>query len=230
MFNICLAEIIVQIDNKYPYIKNLCKDYIVQGGLENFSVSLTDAEIDAEDDGSGFDRGYLESLAIYRKIAEKIIEYDGFLMHGAVIEADDNGIAFLAKSGVGKTTHVRLWQQLLGDKMTVVNGDKPLVRMIDGKVYAYGTPWAGKENIQTNKAVELKKICFIERAENNECFLVQKTNVFEKLIVQIYRPSNAELLLKTMDLIEMLIEKTQFFIVRCNTKLSAAEISSEVLL
>lgn len=230
MFKIRMAELNIRVENKYPYVREMCREYLSKLDSSDFSVGVTEKEIDAEEDGSGFDRGYLESLAIYRKIAEKIIEYNGFLMHGAVIEAGGSGIAFLAKSGVGKTTHVRLWQQLLGDKMTVVNGDKPLIRIIDGKVYAYGTPWAGKENIQKNMAVELKKICFINRSEKNECFLIQKTNVFEKLIVQIYRPRDINLLLKTMGLVGSLIEKTDFFVVRCNTEPLAAKISSEVLL
>ena len=148
MFVVRLAELNIEIKNKYDYIKDMCHDYITAGKAD-FCVSASDEEISAEGKGTSFDKGYLESLAIYRKIAEKIIEYNGFLLHGVAFEANKCGIAFLAKSGVGKSTHARLWKELLKNKMTIINGDKPLVRIIDEKIFAYGSAWAGKEKIHT---------------------------------------------------------------------------------
>ena len=226
MFDIRIAELNICIENKYDYILDMCRDYLTDGKAD-FSVTASDAEIMAEDKGTGFDKGYLESLAIYRKIAEKIIEYNGFLMHGVVIDTCSCGIAFLARSGVGKSTHTRLWQELLGDKMTVVNGDKPLVRIIDNKFFAYGTPWAGKENIHTNTKTELKKICFIERSEKNECMCMKKGIVFERLIKQIYIPKDNALLYTTLGYINKLIEKCDFYLIKCNTDISAAKTAYE---
>ena len=157
MINIRLAEINFCIANKYSYIEDMCKDYITENDAD-VTISVTDEEIYAEGSSDEYDVGYLESLAVYRKIAEKIIEYDGILLHGVVADVDGTGVAFLAKSGVGKSTHTALWQEVLGDKMTVVNGDKPLIRIIDDKIYAYGTPWAGKEKNQKNTKTNLKKI------------------------------------------------------------------------
>ncbi|MBQ9097327.1 MAG: hypothetical protein IJY55_02900 [Clostridia bacterium] len=228
MFVICLAELNIAIENKYDYIKAMCRDYITYNKAD-FCVSASDEEIQAEDKGTGFDRGYLESLAIYRKIAEKILDYNGFLMHGVVLDADGCGIAFLAKSGVGKSTHTNLWKQLLGDKMTVINGDKPLVRIAGDTVFAYGTPWAGKENIHTNTKTILKKICFIERSENNECLEIGKDAVLERLINQIYIPKNGTGLYLTLEYIKLLIEKCDFYLIKCNTEISAAKTAYEVI-
>ena len=222
MFVVCLAEINIAIENKYDYIKNMCHDYITASKAD-FCVSVSDEEIQAEDKGTGFDKGYLESLAIYRKIAEKITQYNGFLLHGVVFEANKCGIAFLAKSGVGKTTHAKLWQELLKNEMTVINGDKPLVRIIDGKIFAYGSAWAGKENWHVNTKTELRKICFIERSEKNECLPLKKDMVFERLIKQIYIPKDKSLLFLTLEYISMLIEKCDFYLIKCNTDISSAK-------
>ena len=173
MFVIRLAELNIGIENKFAYIYNMCIDYITDYAPD-FIVAATEDDIMAEDNGSGFDMGYLETLAVYRKIAENILKYNGFLMHGVTIDVDGNGIAFLAKSGVGKSTHMKLWQELLHDKVTIVNGDKPLIRIIGDKIFTYGTPWAGKENLHTNTKTVLKKICFIERSETNECLHMEK--------------------------------------------------------
>ena len=230
MFNLAIADLGIRIENKYPYVEDLCRGYISGKTETHFAINVTESEIDAEQDGDVTHRGYLESLAVYRKIAEHLPDYDGFLMHGVLLDVDGLGIAFLAKSGVGKSTHMKLWKELLGDRVTVINGDKPPVRIIGGEAYAYGTPWAGKEYLHTNASVKLKKICFIERAEENECVRLDKSEIFEKLIVQIYRSKNPVHTLKTLDLVAALIEQTEFFKIKCNTDLSAAKIASEVVL
>lgn len=226
MFNICIADINIGIDNKYQYIENMCRDYITLNDAE-FTVSVTDEEIKREDDGNGVTADYLEILAVYRKIAEKIIDYNGFLMHGVVTDVGGSGTAFIAKSGTGKTTHMSLWHKLLGDKMTVVNGDKPLVRIIDGVVYAYGTPWAGKENIHKNMRTRLDNICIIKRAEQNECVPLEKKSVFAGLFTQVYRPESGVNVARTIDLLNEVINKSSFYEIRCNMDISAAKTAYE---
>lgn len=226
MFAVRLAELNIGIDNNYDYIYKMCVDYITDK-TPDFTVSASDDEIMAEDNGTGFDKGYLESLAVYRKIAERILKYSGFLMHGVVVDVDGCGIAFLAKSGVGKSTHTQLWKEFLRDKLIIVNGDKPLVRIIDNKIFAYGTAWAGKEHIHKNTKTELKKICFIERSEKNECLPIEKNLVFERLIKQIYIPKDNSLLYLTLGYIGTLIEKCDFYLIKCNTDISAAKTAYE---
>lgn len=228
MFVICLAELNIAIENKYDYIKAMCCDYITEDKAD-FCVSASDDEIQAEGKGADFNKGYLESLAIYRKIAEKVIEYNGFLLHGVVVEVNKCGVAFLARSGVGKSTHARLWKELLKDNMTIINGDKPLVRIIDGKIFAYGTAWAGKEKLHTNTKTELRKICFIERSPKNECIHMKKDMIVERLIKQIYIPKDKSLLYSTLEYIGILIEKCDFYLIKCNTDISSAKTAYEGL-
>ncbi len=229
MFVARFADLNIAIENKYNYVKDMCYQYIIED-KPDFSVSVSDFEIVAEDNEKRFDLAYLESLAIYRKIAEKVIAYDGLLMHGVVIELYQCGIAFLAKSGVGKTTHAKLWRTLLGDRVSIINGDKPLIRVKNDKVFAYGTPWAGKEKIHSNRKTNLQKICFLERAEENQCVLLDNSKVFAKLMSQIYIPKDAGKFLTTVDLVKMLIEKTEFYLIKCNTDLSAAKTAYERLM
>lgn len=226
MFVVRLAELNIGIENKYEYVKAMCRDYITKDKAD-FCVSASDDEIRAEGKETDFDNGYLESLAIYRKIAEKVIEYNGFLLHGVVVEVDKCGVAFLARSGVGKSTHVMLWKELLNGKLTIVNGDKPLVRIIDGKILAYGTAWAGKEKIHTNTKTELRKICFIERSEKNECIHMKKDMIFERLIKQVFLPKDKSLVYLTLDYLGNLIEKCDFYLIKCNTDISSAKTAYE---
>lgn len=227
MFNVKLAGLNICINNKYDYIGFMCSEYITSVSGTEFSVAVSTPEIMAEDDGTGHEAGYLESLAVYRKIAERIIDYDGFLMHGVVVEVEGTGIAFLADSGVGKTTHAKLWQQLLGDGMTIINGDKPLVRVIDGEVFAYGTPWSGKEGIHKNARTHLKKICFLERSEENKCTPIGREAAFDMLLKAVYKPKCADSLPRMIEILENVMQYTEFYKIKCNTDLAAAKTAFE---
>lgn len=224
MFNLGLAGLKISVDNKYPYIEKMCADYIIGEGDCDFSVSVTEEEIMREATEECGEAAYLESLAVYRKIAEKIIEYDGFLLHGVVLETAGQGVAFCAKSGTGKSTHAALWMRYLGDKCTIINGDKPLIRIINGEVYAYGTPWCGKEGINKNAKTNLKAVCILERGAENEISPLAQNEVFPYMTTQLYLPKlNGVKLLKTLDLADRFIRSTAFYKLKCNMDISAAE-------
>ncbi len=230
MLNVELAGLHIAIENRYDYIVNYCKDYLADFETVDFSVSATEEEIMAEDkEREGYHPDYLETLAVYRKIADKLVDYEGFLMHGVVLDIGGTGVAFLAQSGVGKSTHARMWKKLLQEKMTVVNGDKPLVRFDGDTPYAYGTPWAGKEGIQTNMKTPLKNICFIQRAEKNECVKLDKKAALPLLMPQIHRPQDPMAYVKTIDLMTRLVENADFYLVKCTPTPEAAEVACNAI-
>ena len=231
MITVSIADLTIRIENKYDYIKKQSKDYLVSDdSAVDFSVSVTDEEILAEGDAGAFPVSYLEYLAVYRKIAEEILKYDGLLLHGVLLECEGKGILFGAKSGVGKSTHAALWKKLLGDKCTIVNGDKPLVRIIDGRVYAYGTPWNGKEGLHENKKCELFSICFIERGVENEIREIGN-EALRLILTQTYMPKNDSVkMVMTLDLLDTILRKVKSYRLACNMDISAAETAYKELI
>lgn len=222
MFDIKIADLTIRIENQYEYIRGFCKDYIVPDAENvDFSVKAELEDIMAEQTGN-YPGEYLETLAVYRKIAKKMLAYHGFLMHGVVAEFSETGISFLAKSGVGKSTHIALWKKLFGNKVTVINGDKPIIRCLNGSLLAYGTPWAGKEREQTNKSCVLKKICFLERGTENKCEKLQPGDAIMKLLQYIYTENNAALI-QILTWISEVADSVEFYSLHCNMELSAAE-------
>lgn len=228
MIKVRLADFDICIDNKFPYLEKMCEGYIADNRPQ-FTFSVTDEEIDRENCGGISRRDYLESLAIYRKISELLPYHGAFLMHGAVIDVEGTGVAFLAASGTGKTTHMMNWKDLLGDRMTVVNGDKPLIKLTDGGIFAYGTPWSGKERLNSNIRTPLKKICFIERSCTNECVPV-KEDLLKRLLVQTYKPHDTGAFFKTLDMLNVMIETLEFYVIRCNVDASSAQVAYETVI
>src|SRR5690606_3985971 len=97
------------------------------------------------------------------------LQYQRILIHASVIAPrGKQGLAFLGKSGTGKSTHSRLWLQHVPET-ELLNDDNPAIRIEDnGRVFIYGTPWSGKTPCYKNKKVELKAFVRLEQAPYNK--------------------------------------------------------------
>lgn len=233
-----IAEHIIKIENLYPFIEEYCRGYTIDPvDKADVTVSVTQSDIEYERSKSEredmlegnavrrFSDPYLETLAVYRKIALKLIDHDILLFHGSVIAVDGEAYLFTAKSGTGKSTHTRLWRAYFGDRAVMVNDDKPLLRITDSGVIAYGTPWDGKHRLSTNTGVPLKAICALERAAENSIEPASAREVYPLIVQQTYRPADAKALLRTMTLIDRLISETQLYRLHCNMNPDAAVVS-----
>ena len=231
MIKIKIADITVEIDNKFEQIKTLCRDYLTEQ-TPQFSVTATEEQIKKEREESEFDcsDGYCETIVAYRNIAERIPEYDAFLFHGSVIEYEGGAYIITAKSGVGKTTHTRLWLGEFKDKVSIINGDKPIVRIIDGIPYAYGTPWQGKENYGRNTVKPVKGILFISRGEKNIAKRITPDKALIQFMQQIYLPKKDKLLLhKSLSLADKMLSSVRLVEMQCNMDAEAAHVAKAAL-
>ena len=223
----------IEVISVYPDVHEYCKDYISDENAD-FTVQTSQEDIDFEQQRSDsenicegkkpvkYPAGYLEELAVYRKIAEKMIEFDTVLFHGSVIAVDGKGYLFTAKSGTGKSTHTKLWREVFGERAVMVNDDKPLLGISDNQVIAYGTPYNGKHHIGNNISVPLKGICILQRNKENIIKKVNKMAVYSMLIQQIYRPSDRDKLKRTLELVDKMSENIDIYVLGCNMDREAA--------
>lgn len=231
-----LADRIIEINSMHPMIHEQCREYRA-AGVPDFRIEITPSDIVFEREKSAqadkaeeraiqfYSDGYLETLAAYRKIAERMPEYDTVLFHGSCVAVDGAGYLFTAKSGTGKSTHTRLWRELLGDRAIMINDDKPLIRISDSGAIIYGTPWDGKHHLSNNIAVSLKAICILERAKENAILPVTREEALPMLIQQTYRPADPLTLAETLTLIDRLGMEVKLYRLRCNMDISAAKLS-----
>ena len=226
----------VDIRALYPDVYALCVDYRAEGATD-FTVSTTQADIEFEREKNARESmiegspvrehtdGYLETLAVYRQISERMPHYNTILFHGSCIAADGMSYLFTAKSGTGKSTHTRLWRELLGDQTVMVNDDKPLIRVTGDGVVAYGTPWNGKHRLSSNIAVPLKAICILERSAENHIREVTPSEALPMLLQQVYRPMDAAAMIETLNLIDRLAGFVKLYRLGCNMNIEAAKVA-----
>ena len=169
--------------------------------------------------------GYLESIAIQRKITEKFFEYDILSFHGSVVAVDGVAYLFTAKSGTGKSTHTRFWRELFGERAVMVNDDKPFLEFKPEGVTAWGSPWMGKHRLGANIGVPLKAICILERGEENRISPIRAQEALPMLMQQSQRPQKAQNYPKYLELIDKLAGKVAFYRMTCNMDSQAAEMA-----
>ena len=204
-----------------------------------FTIATTQSDIDFEREKSAredikegipirhFSDAYLETLAVYRKIADYLLSCDTLLFHGSVIAVDGEGYLFTAKSGTGKSTHTRLWREYFGERAVMVNDDKPLLYITDFGVTAYGTPWDGKHRLSTNIAVPLKGICILTRNAKNYIEPVGPHAVYPLIVQQTNRSLSAEGMKRTLSLIDRMLNVVPVYRLGCNMDIEAAKVAYE---
>lgn len=231
-----IAGKVIEIVSIYEEVHTLCKEYACEE-IPDFTVKIMQSDIHFEREKSAledrkeeiptrnFPDSYLETLAVYRKIAEQMIEYNTILFHGSVVAVDGAGYLFTAKSGTGKSTHTRLWREYFGERAIMVNDDKPLLRVSENDIMVYGTPWNGKHRLGTNTSVPLKALCILERAEKNHICRINKSAAYNMLIQQVYKPGSPQKLLQTLQLVDRLAENVKLYNLGCNMDISAVKIA-----
>ena len=231
MLKIDIGGITVGIDNKYDYIEKLASDYLTDAAPD-FTVTVTEEEIERERDMSEYknlSRAYFESVVAYRHIAEVLPTLDAFVFHGSVLAVDGKAYIFTALSGVGKTTHTRLWLSEFSGKCHVLNGDKPVIRFKDGQFYVAGTPWRGKEMYGVHETAPLGGIAFLERGAENKSFGINTSDALSRLIPQVYKPKNRLAVIKTMSLMDRLLKEVALVRLECNMHPEAAHVAKSAL-
>lgn len=234
------AERIVEVNSIFEAVHDYCKGYETDENAD-FSIEISQADIDFEREKSKREFAFehlkypeypdeqLEITAVYRKIADIMPNYDTIVFHGSVIAVDGKAFLFTAKSGTGKSTHTRLWRELLGDRAVMVNDDKPLLCITDTGVIAYGTPYNGKHRLGCNMNVPLKGLCILTRASENSIRHITKFEAYSMLMQQVYRPQDGVQLKKVLTLIDKLAQNTELYQLGCNMEPEAARVAYEAM-
>lgn len=235
MPKIKLAGLTVDIRRDNRLLNAQIQDYIApEDSFPDITVDFGDDYIEKEIEEQvrlnlSFPREYSEYLAIYRYICTEITKYSGFLIHGSALRFRSGAYVFCAPSGTGKSTHSLMWRRAFGDEVTMINDDKPVIRLIDGVFCACGTPWSGKHDLDSNICVPLKAICLIRRAQNNSALRIPASRALPELFSHIYRPKDTGAYLSTIDLVGSLTESCPVYTLECNISEQAAQTAASAI-
>lgn len=229
-FQIKLADLIISVSCKKKTSKEFAREYLVRDSQADFETVITEEELKKEKlKNPQFSIEYLETLCMYRKIAEELPRYNRILIHGAAIKYDGGAYLFCAPSGTGKSTLIREWKRYLGKEVDIINGDKPILAIGENEVTVYGTPWAGKEGWQKNQSALLQGICFIKQGDYNRIRHLDINEKIEKILKHIYLTEDAINTKKSLIMVEELIKNIPMYELECDVSEKAVRCSYEMM-
>ena len=156
-----------------------------------------------------------------------ILDKDSIIFHSSTIIYDDSGICFSGKSGTGKSTHTSLWKKYYNTE--ILNDDTPTLRIIDGKPYACGTPFAGSTGINTNAIVPLKAIFFLEQAKDNSVRKLSAVEAAQLFLNETKKPLMKSYMVRIMNIFNKLFETVPMYVLACNISKEAVDLAKNTL-
>lgn len=151
------------------------------------------------------------------------------MIHASLVRNNGYGYAFIAKSGTGKSTHTSLWLRHIPGS-DLMNDDNPIVRIIDGKPYIYGSPWSGKTPCYRQVKAKLGAITRIDRAKQNSVERLKPIQAFASLLPCCSSMKwDKDIYNAICDTITRLIETADIFILHCLPDKEAAEVCHKAI-
>lgn len=218
-----ITNLIVEIRSRGEILTKRSKPYEVQGrskeGTVNIFIVPDFEEFERNKDIyphlTAEDWEYIRTgFAFY----DSILDFNGFGLHASALAMDDRAVLFSGPCGIGKSTHTRLWQQRFGkSKVVIINDDKPALRLENDIIYAYGTPWSGKNDLHKNIRVPLEAIVFLKQSQENRIRRLGYKEGLRMLIYQSLCPRKTpEKMDKLLTLIELVLKKIPVYQLDCN--------------
>ena len=222
---ILVADLVTELEPRYDDSRELAEPFRYEGSREtDIKLHVSDKLLNnlMEKAAAGTTVGEMENFALGNDFNRKVIAFNTMLIHSSALVYDGGAYLFSADSGVGKSTHTRLWLQAFGDTVHILNDDKPVVKLCDDKAVCYGTPFDGGSGIALNESYPLQAVIFIDRGETNSVRVPDNKEVIQRLYFQTAHMVNAATAVQMLDNIEKLLSLTRFYVLTCNMELSAA--------
>lgn len=229
-----IAGFVVEYEPKYKNLGELSEPFLYNGEkAADFCLLKTGEQLNnlLAKMVKGSTIGQAEEFAYSTAFNRRIIKHHAMLVHSSAIIVNGKAYLFSANSGVGKSTHTKLWKQLYGDEITYINDDKPVVRIENGIATAYGTPFDGGSGIANNVSAPLGGIIFLERGEDNSISQIESTSQILQILyfstAHFINRKTAEAMLDNFD---KLIKATVFYKLTCNMEPDAAKVAHDFLI
>lgn len=152
----------------------------------------------------------------------------GVQIHSAAINRAGKGILFSAPSGLGKTTQAHLWVKHCG--ATMLNGDRPLVRLADDEALVCGTPWSGSDPVYRNEQLPLGAIVFLERSLENRVEELSNEQAVNRIMPRCFLPYfSTEMMGEALTNLESILRRVPCYLLYCKPERAAAELLEKAL-
>ncbi len=167
---------------------------------------------------------YMGSGAMFSR---HLLDFNGTYLHASSVILDGKAYLFSANSGVGKSTHTEKWCRLFGAEY--LNDDKPALRLVDGRWFAYGTPWSGKHDLSSPKSAPVGGIAFITRGQENTIRPMDPGKAVPLIMNQSLWRLEMQQMERQLALVDKLVRSVPIWELTCRNDDEAAVVSREAM-
>ncbi|MBO5060152.1 MAG: hypothetical protein J6C82_04490 [Clostridia bacterium] len=220
-----IAGITVDMGYKYEKLTKQAAAYRIEGEESpDMTIYLSDGFLQKKQEENPHlsleDCEYIFTSSVFYSA---LLNYGGFMLHSSSIVMDGRAYLFSASSGTGKSTHTGLWQKVFGaERARILNDDKPAIRITRDGIFACGTPWSGKTDLNINVQAPIAGICFLERSEQNWIKRVDGGTAVMKLLNQTIRPPQEKEMSLLLSHVDKVLTEVPIFFMGCNISDEAA--------
>ena len=230
-FNIKVANKILGITAFNETTKRYCGGFLTKE-KPDYEIVLTEEDLKNESSNSNNGQVYVneEISALYRKIADLLVEDNIVVFHSSAICVNGGAFLITARSGVGKSTHARNLKEYIGEQFKYINDDKPLIK-VGNDITVFSTPWNGKERRGSDISASLKAILFLNRGETNTYRKIDnKEEIYIKMLSQIYLPKEKSKREKALKVADNLLKNVNFYEINVTKDIESAKMTYEEII
>lgn len=148
--------------------------------------------------------------------------HDSVILHASYIVADGHGILFTAPSGTGKSTQAQIWHDARGAR--IINGDRAIMQVKDGGVFACPLPFSGSSQICENVTSPLSAIVYLSQAPKTTISDLTGIRAFSRIwegcCVNAWDRADTDLAMRT---VSEIVARVPVYSLACTPDISAVE-------
>ena len=222
MFKVKVADVVFLINAVSPSTKDFFSSFLSnEKEQEEICIEISDIK-KYHEMYPYFTKEQCERVALKYQMDRIIVDYDAFPIHASALSYKGEGYVFSALSGIGKSTHARIWRETYGKDVIMINDDRPYLKIVGNSVFAYSHPQAGKHDIYTNTMCQVKVIGKIVRDERNYVKRISKAEFFPFLVQQTFTMDEPQITSKIITLITKVLNQVHLYEIHCNMSKDAA--------
>lgn len=161
-------------------------------------------------------------------LPRQMILHGGIFLHSSFVVHNSAAILFSGKKQIGKSTQARLWKEY--KNALTANGDRAILKKINGRWCACGSPYCGTSRICENLITPIKSIVLLSQRNENIVSDVSIKEAFVSLMKNCsFETWDKMQVEKTLQLIEEISQENRFVKLSCLPDESAVKILEEYL-
>lgn len=178
------------------------------------------------------DDSVVEYNELVSAVSDALLPRGACLFHGVAFLWRGRAWIFTAPSGTGKTTQFLLWKHCFGEEIRMLNGDKPLLGIhTDGSVWAYPSPWVGKEGMYCLESAPLGGIICLAQSRGNQIRRLSIRESVDRIYGQfLYSADTAEQVRRVCALEDRILRSVPVWLLENRGDAASARLTHDTIL